>query len=223
EQRPLIIAIVTSEGNMRHLEEIRQKHLPGTKKNISGTNVSHAIVWLSYNVHGNESAGTEASMQTIYELLVHKSSYLDNTVVIIDPCLNPDGRERYVNWYYQFRNIPNTLDPNSKEHHEGWLSGRTNHYMFDLNRDWAWATQVETRQRLKMYNRWLPHVHADFHEQGVEKAYYFAPAAEPFHEVITDFQREFQAITATNHAKYFDANGWPYFTQEVFDLFYPSY
>src|SRR5690606_35905786 len=82
EQRPLIIAIVTSEGNMRHLEEIRQKHLPGTKKNISGTNVSHAIVWLSYNVHGNESAGTEASMQTIYELLVHKSSYLDNTVVI---------------------------------------------------------------------------------------------------------------------------------------------
>ena len=223
EQRPLIVAIVTSAGNMQHLEEIRQQHLPGSKKNVTGTNVSDAIVWLSYNVHGNESAGTEASMQTIYELLVHKSSYLDNTVVIIDPCLNPDGRERYVNWYYQFRNIPNTLDPNSKEHHEGWLSGRTNHYMFDLNRDWAWATQVETRQRLKMYNRWLPHVHADFHEQGVEKAYYFAPAAEPFHEVITDFQREFQAITATNHAKYFDANGWPYFTQEVFDLFYPSY
>ncbi len=223
EQRPLTIAIVSSSENMRNLEDIRKDHLPGSKKNTSAKRDSNAIVWLSYNVHGNESSGTEASMQTIYELLVHKSSFLDKTVVIIDPCLNPDGRERYVNWYYQFRNIPNTLDPNSKEHHEGWLSGRTNHYMFDLNRDWAWATQAETQQRLKIYNRWLPHVHADFHEQGVDKAYYFAPAAEPFHEVITDFQREFQAITATNHAKYFDANGWPYFTQELFDLFYPSY
>jgi uncharacterized membrane protein len=95
--------------------------------------------------------------------------------------------------------------------------------MFDLNRDWAWLTQVESQQRIKVFNQWLPLVHVDFHEQGVNNPYYFAPAAEPFHEVITPFQREFQVTIGKNHAKYFDANGWFYFTKEVFDLFYPSY
>src|SRR5690606_25608679 len=162
-------------------------------------------------------------MQTIYDLLTEKSAYLENTVVIIEPCINPDGRDRYVNWYYQYKNSPNNVDPNSKEHHEGWWNGRSNHYMFDLNRDWAWLTQVESQQRLKIYNRWLPHVHVDFHEMGVDNPYYFSPAAEPFHEVVTDFQREFQTVIGKNHAKYFDARGWFYFTKEVFDLLYPSY
>jgi hypothetical protein len=162
-------------------------------------------------------------MQTIYELLTSKSNYLENTIVIMDPCINPDGRDRYVNWYNQFKNTPNNIDPNSKEHHEGWLSGRANHYMFDLNRDWAWLTQVESQQRIKIFNQWLPHIHVDFHEQGVNSPYYFAPAAEPFHEVVTDFQRSFQVTIGQNHAKYFDDNGWFYFTKEVFDLLYPSY
>ena len=103
------------------------------------------------------------------------------------------------------------------------LTGRSNHYMFDLNRDWAWLTQVESQQRIKVFNQWLPHVHVDFHEQGVNNPYYFAPAAEPFHEVVTDFQRDFQVTIGKNHAKYFDDNGWFYFTKEVFDLLYPSY
>ncbi len=220
ERRPLIMAVLSSESNMNRLEEIRTRHLEST----SGTGTSEtAIVWLSYNVHGNESVSTEASMQTLYELLTSKGSYLENTVVIMDPCINPDGRDRYVNWYNQYKNTPFQTDPNSKEHHEGWWSGRSNHYMFDLNRDWAWLTQVESRQRLAKYNQWMPHVHVDFHEQGVDDPYYFAPAAEPYHEVITDFQREFQETIGRNHARYFDANGWFYFTKEVFDLFYPSY
>jgi hypothetical protein len=220
ERRPLILAYVSSVENLANLETIRQNHL----KDIEGTgDASKAIVWLSYNVHGNESVSTEASMKTIYELLTQKSNYLENTLVIMDPCVNPDGRDRYVNWYNQFKNTPNQVDPNSKEHHEGWLSGRSNHYMFDLNRDWAWLTQIESQQRLKMFNQWLPHVHVDFHEQGVNSPYYFAPAAEPYHEVITDFQRDFQVTLGRNHAKYFDANGWFYFTKEVFDLLYPSY
>ncbi|MFT7188024.1 MAG: putative membrane protein [Sediminicola sp.] len=220
ERRPLLLAYVSSADNIKNLESIREEHL----KTTTGTgNASKAIVWLSYNVHGNESVSTEASMQTIYELLTNKANYLENTVVIIDPCINPDGRDRYVNWYNENKNTPNNVDPNSKEHHEGWLSGRANHYMFDLNRDWAWLTQVESQQRLKMYNQWLPHVHVDFHEQGVNNPYYFAPAAEPFHEVITDFQRDFQVTIGKNHAKYFDAKGWFYFTKEVFDLLYPSY
>ncbi len=220
ERRSLLLAYVSSAANMQNIESIRKEHLKNTKGEGSPTK---AIVWLGYNVHGNESVSTEASMQTIYDLLTSKAEYLENTIVLIDPCINPDGRDRYVNWYYQNKNTPNNIDPNSKEHHEGWLSGRANHYMFDLNRDWAWLTQVESQQRLKFYNKWLPHVHVDFHEQGVDNPYYFAPAAEPFHEVITDFQRDFQVTIGKNHAKYFDANGWLYFTKEIFDLLYPSY
>ena len=220
ERRPLLLAYISSPENMANLESIREEHV----KALNGEgNQDKAIVWLSYNVHGNESVGTEASMQTIYELLTKKSDYLKNTVVIIDPCLNPDGRDRYINWYNQYKNVPFQVDPNSKEHYEGWITGRSNHYMFDLNRDWAWLTQVESQQRLKQYNKWMPHVHVDFHEQGVNDPYYFAPAAEPYHEVITDFQRSFQETIGRNHAKYFDANGWFYFTKERFDLFYPSY
>lgn len=220
ERRRLVLAYVSSSDNMTGMETIRQEHL----KNTTGEGTPEkAIVWLSYNVHGNESVSTEASMQTIYDLLTKKSDYLENTVVIIDPCINPDGRDRYVNWYNQYKNTPNNVDPNSKEHYEGWWSGRSNHYMFDLNRDWAWLTQVESQQRLKEFNKWLPHVHVDFHEQGVNSPYYFAPAAEPYHEVITDFQRDFQRTVGKNHAKYFDDNGWFYFTKEVFDLLYPSY
>ena len=220
ERRPLILAYVSTAENIADLESIRREHLKNTTGDGSPTK---AIVWLSYNVHGNESVSTEASMQTIYELLTTKASYLKNTVVIMDPCINPDGRDRYVNWYNQYKNAPNNIDPNSKEHHEGWLSGRSNHYMFDLNRDWAWLTQVESQQRIKVFNQWLPHVHVDFHEQGVNNPYYFAPAAEPFHEVVTDFQRDFQVTIGKNHAKYFDDKGWFYFTKEVFDLLYPSY
>ena len=220
EGRVLLVAYLSSAANMSNLEDIRQKHLESTEG--KGT-ADKAIVWLSYNVHGNESVSTEASMQTIYELLTSKKGYLENTVVIIDPCINPDGRDRYVNWYRQYKNSPFNVDANSKEHREGWWSGRSNHYMFDLNRDWAWLTQKETQQRLPMYNQWMPHVHVDFHEQSMNSPYYFAPAAEPYHEVITDFQREFQEIVGRNHARYFDKEGWFYFTKERFDLFYPSY
>tara|TARA_R110002051_G_scaffold130577_2_gene204465 strand:- start:79885 stop:82341 length:2457 start_codon:yes stop_codon:yes gene_type:complete len=220
ERRPLLLAYVSSAENIKNLENIRTEHLKNT---VGQGSPDKAIVWLSYNVHGNESVSTEASMQTIYDLLTNRKSLLENTVVIIDPCINPDGRDRYVNWYNENKNTPYNVDPNSKEHNEGWLSGRANHYMFDLNRDWAWLTQVESQQRLKVYNTWLPHVHVDFHEQGVDAPYYFAPAAEPYHEVITNFQRDFQVTIGKNHAKYFDKNGWFYFTKEVFDLFYPSY
>ncbi len=220
EHRKLQIAILSSVQNIANIDVIRAEHLKSTSGN---SNAEKAIVWLSYNVHGNESVSTEASMQTAYELLTSKKEYLKNSIVIIDPCINPDGRDRYVNWYNENVNSPNNIDPNSKEHHEPWPGGRANHYLFDLNRDWAWVTQVESQQRLKVFNKWLPHVHVDFHEQGVDSPYYFAPAAEPFHEVITNWQRDFQVEIGKNHAKYFDANGWFYFTKEVFDLLYPSY
>jgi hypothetical protein len=111
----------------------------------------------------------------------------------------------------------------AREHHEPWPGGRTNHYYFDLNRDWAWLTQKESRLRVEQFQKWMPHIHVDFHEQGYDSPYYFAPAAEPFHKAITDWQRDFQYTIGENHAEYFNKNDWLYFTREVFDLFYPSY
>ena len=220
EGRPLLLLYLSSVENIKNLEQIRLSHLQSRQ---GGSGSGKAIVWLSYNVHGNESSSTEAAMQTIHELLTSKKAYLENTVVILDPCINPDGRDRYVNWYYQVKNEPFQPDLSSREHHEGWHNGRSNHYMFDLNRDWAWLTQKESRQRLSVYKQWYPQIHVDFHEQRMDYPYYFAPAAEPFHEVITGFQRQFQEVIGRNHARYFDEEGWLYFTKERFDLFYPSY
>lgn len=216
EKRELIVAYISTPENLKNLEQLKQNH-----SNLS--NESVAFVWLSYNVHGNESAGTEAAMQTAFELITQHQEWLKSTVVILDPCINPDGRDRYVNWYNQQYNKTFNTDRVSNEHNEPWPSGRPNHYLFDLNRDWAWLTQVESKQRITLYNQWLPHVHVDFHEQGMNNPYYFAPAAEPFHEVITNFQRTFQTEIGKNNAKYFDKNGWLYFTKEIFDLLYPSY
>ena len=222
ERRPLFYAVISSKENIAEIESIRLNNLSALDVNENRSN-DKAIVWLSYNVHGNESSSTEASMQTVYELLTGRAELLQNTVVIIDPCLNPDGRDRYANWYNQTKTTPYNTNKISREHIEPWPGGRANHYLFDLNRDWAWITQIESQQRLREYQKWMPHVHVDFHEQGINEPYYFAPAAEPYHEVITNWQRDFQFMIGKNNAKYFDENGWLYFTKEIFDLLYPSY
>ncbi|MGB5029768.1 MAG: M14 family metallopeptidase, partial [Chitinophagaceae bacterium] len=231
EGRPLLLTFISSADNMKNLEQIRKNNLRlanlAKDKMAAMEENAPAIVWLSYNVHGNETSSSEASMLTIYELVnpaqLKTKEWLKNTVVIIDPCLNPDGRDRYINWFNSV--VGKTFNPQrlAREHREPWPGGRTNHYNFDLNRDWAWQTQLESQHRIKIYNQWMPQVHVDYHEQGINEPYYFAPAAEPFHEVITPWQREFQTTIGKNHAKYFDANGWLYFTKERFDLLYPSY
>ena len=224
EGRPLYVSYISSEENMQNLETIRENNLKNAGVlNGAPTSTDVAIVWLSYNVHGNEASSTEAAMNTLYKLLTENQDWLKNTVVIIDPCINPDGRDRYANWFNETASMPYDIDQQASEHNEPWPGGRPNHYLFDLNRDWAWASQIESSSRLTVYNKWLPHIHVDFHEQGINEPYYFAPAAEPFHEVISDWQRNFQDQIGKNHAKYFDAKGWLYFTKERFDLFYPSY
>lgn len=231
EGRPLLLAFISSSDNMKNLEAIRINNLRlanlAKDKAAATEENAPAIVWLSYNVHGNETSSSEASMLALYALVdpsnTKTSEWLKNTLVIIDPCLNPDGRDRYVNWFNSV--VGKDMNPKriAREHREPWPGGRTNHYNFDLNRDWVWQTQVETQHRLKMYMKWMPQVHVDYHEQGINNPYYFAPAAEPFHEVITSWQRDFQTTIGRNHAKYFDRNGWLYFTKTRFDLFYPSY
>ena len=217
ENRQLIYLIIGNKKNIANIKSIQENHVNGKDEQVG-------IVWLSYNVHGNESSGSEAAMQTAYELMLKKNaSFLENTVIIMDPCMNPDGRERYVNFYHQFGSKPLNLNVNSVEHNEIWPGGRSNHYFFDLNRDWAWMTQKESENRVKLFNCWLPHIHVDFHEQGINEPYYFPPAAEPYHEVVTEWQRAFQVKIGQNHAKHFDKEGWLYFSKEIFDLLYPSY
>ncbi|MEM1357998.1 MAG: M14 family metallopeptidase [Bacteroidota bacterium] len=230
EDRPLLLAFVSSTNNLARLEAIRENNLriagllPGDPDPALE---DIAIVWLSFSVHGNEAAGAESSMGVLYDLAntgnPRTTEWLKNTVVILDPCLNPDGYNRYSNWYRQQATLGLDPNPAAREHNEPWPGGRVNHYLFDLNRDWAWQTQVESQQRMVQYKQWMPHIHADLHEQGYTSPYYFAPAAAPFHEYITDWQADFQTEIGKNHARYFDANGWLYFTRERFDLLYPSY
>lgn len=228
EHRDLVLAFVSSEENLNNLDQIRENNL--RRAGLStGQPVENdiAIIWLSFNVHGNEASSTETAMKLLYELANNSTSkyrsWLEKLVIIIDPCLNPDGRVRYVTWYNQVSGMVPNPNVDTREHREGWAHGRSNHYLFDLNRDWLWQTQNESIQRLNVYNAWLPHVHVDFHEQGYNDKYYFPPAAQPFHEIITPWQREFQEIIGRNNAKYFDKEGWLYFTRERFDLLYPGY
>ena len=227
EWRPLVAAFVSSPANKAILETIRLDNLrrAGLEPGRATTRVP--IIWLSFNVHGNEAVSSETAMKMLWELRNPENKeaqkWLENTVVVIDPCLNPDGQERYVNWYNQKVNGRLQPDPQSVEHNEPWPGGRPNHYLFDLNRDWAWQVQQESQARIRLYNRWMPQVHVDFHEQGIDAPYYFTPAAEPVHAFVTDFQKTFQETVGRNNARYFDRNAWLYFTREIFDLFYPSY
>ncbi len=228
EGRDLVLLFISTEKNQSQLETIRINNLKRAKLVDGNADATMPIiVWLSYNVHGNEAVSSEAALQTLYELVSTqdpvKLQWLSETLVVMDPCLNPDGRDRYVTWYKQTKGIESNLDPNSREHDYQWASGRTNHYYFDLNRDWAWMTQIETQARIENYSEWMPQVHVDFHEQGYNEPYYFAPAAEPIHPVVTGFQKTFQAEIGANHARYFDEKSWLFFTRQRFDLFYPSY
>ena len=234
EGRPLLLLVLSAPDNLARLEPIRRAHLRRTgllegqtASASSAEPAEKAIVWLSYNVHGDEASGTEAALKTLHALADPQNQrtgrWLRESVVLLDPMLNPDGRARYVQGYRQTRGARPNARPVAREHSPAWPGGRTNHYLFDLNRDWAWATQRETQARLEAYHRWMPHVHVDFHEMGVGDPYYFAPGAEPVHEALTPFQEAFQRTVGRANAEVFDRQGWLYFTGEVFDLFYPGY
>ncbi len=229
EGRELMVAVISAQANINNLEEIRKNNVAMSNAAAANLDVKKqpAILWLSYNVHGNEASSTETAMKMIYTLSQASTAdikqWLNNTVVIIDPCLNPDGRDRYVQNFSAVAGLVPDVNPYGREHQEPWPRGRSNHYYFDLNRDWAWQTQIETKSRMALYQQWMPEVHVDFHEQGYNEPYYFAPAAEPVHKNISLWQREFQVLIGKNNAKYFDEHGWQYFTKERFDLLYPSY
>ena len=228
EGRPLIASFISHPNNTQSLEAIRKNHLI-TSGIMDGDlpDKSLSVVWLSYSVHGNESSSMEAALKTLHTFADTSNKtqmkWLEKVILIIDPCINPDGRDRYANFHRRTGNVIPDIDAKTREHREPWHSGRTNHYSHDLNRDWAWQTQKESQDRIKLYNKWMPHVHVDYHEQSYNEPYYFAPAVEPYHELITPWQRKFQTMIGNNNAKYFDERQLLYFRNEDFDLLYPSY
>ncbi len=228
EGRELGVCYVSSPANLANLEQLRKNNLAKTgltDDKFEGTQVP--IIWLSYNVHGNESVGMEAALLTLYTLADKKyegaEEWLESCIIIIDPCSNPDGRDRYANQYRMLQPLTLNVDPNSWERSQGWPGSRSNHYFFDLNRDWTWQTQTETQLRIKLYNTFMPHVHADFHEMGSSSNFFFAPGADPWHEVITPWQREFHKLMGRGNADLFDDKSRLYYTKESFDLFCPSF
>lgn len=228
EGRPLGVCVVSSPGNLEQLEQIRLSNLQGA--GLADGNPERAplpIVWLAYTVHGSEPAGTEAALKVLWTLAAGEwkdaDLWLENLVIVIDPCQNPDGRELFTTRYIRAQGWPPNSDPNAWEHNQPWPSARLNHYLFDLNRDWSWHVQQETRMRMKLYNSFMPHVHADFHEMGSGSTYFFPPGAEPWHEVITPWQKEYHALTGKVAAKLFDNADRLYFTKDNFDLFCPSF
>ncbi|MFW6080207.1 MAG: M14 family zinc carboxypeptidase, partial [Gemmatimonadota bacterium] len=182
EGRRLVQVAVARADHLERLDTVlarnRELASPETSearaREIAGANP--AVIYFSYGVHGNESSSSEAAMWTAWDLArgaEAAADVLDSVVVVIDPVVNPDGRDRYVDWYKQVRAWPANPNPASREHDEPWPGGRYNHYLFDLNRDWTWTSQPETRARLATWDAWTPQVHVDFHEMSWRSTYFF--------------------------------------------------
>ncbi len=227
--RRLVHAVVTSAANHERLEEIRLANhrlsdAPGAVTDAM-IETMPVVVHMGYGVHGNEASGSEAAMLTLYHLAAGSGpavdALLNRAVIILDPNYNPDGRDRFVNWVNANRGRVATRDGQDREHVEPWPGGRTNHYWFDLNRDWLVAQHPESRARLAVFHHWRPQVLTDFHEMGSNATYFFQPGIPSRNNPNTP-QRTFEltAALAEHHAAWHDRQGTLYYSEETFDDFF---
>ena len=187
-----------------------------------------AVGWLANCVHGDEPSGTDAALYVLYHLLAAQNDpvvdrVLAECLVLIDPLQNPDGRDRFVSYTRGARGRFPDPTPQSAEHSQPWPSGRSNHAMFDMNRDWFGLTQPETSARVAAFLEWWPLVYVDLHEMGGDSTYYFPPPAQPINREISAVQRDWLRRYGQNNARWFDRFGFDYFTREAYDAFYPGY
>jgi Zinc carboxypeptidase len=235
EGRRLVYAAVGSEATIRNLSEIRaaagrladpRKASSAEAKRIMAA--LPAVVWLSYGVHGNEISSPDAALLTAYHLLAARGDrmvddILAHVLILIDPVQNPDGRDRFVNYFEGARGLEPDPNPIAAEHQEPWPGGRPNHYLFDLNRDWIALTQPEIRDQVKVLREWFPLVAVDLHEMSGESTYFFSPESDPYNPNLTRDQKETLQLFGKNNARWFDHFGFDYFTRENYDAFYPGY
>ena len=236
EKRKLVILAISSSDKIIDLEKIRENHIsyldpehPNYSKESKPENLP-VIINLAYSVHGNEPSTSEAALLTAYTLISSKSDeiskYLSDSIILIDPTLNPDGRDRHTHWVNTYKGSPLVDDPQDAEHNEYWPGGRTNHYWFDLNRDWYLGIHPESRSKLKWYHSWKPNVTADFHEMGTNSTYFFVPF-KPNGSLNPVIPKEnydyFNFLFGSYFADALDEMGTLYFTREIFDRTYPGY
>lgn len=227
EHRQQITAIITSPDNHSRLNEIREKHLQ--RNTSTAYNDVPLVIQLGYNVHGNEPSSTEAAMLTAYYLVANEDeetlNWLTNMVILLDPVYNPDGRDRHSHWANMHKGSPLVADPLDREHTEVWPGGRTNHYWFDLNRDWFLGVHPESNNRLKFFHQWRPYVMTDHHEMGTNSTFYFDPGKNSSNNPIVPAKlyEEIYPKFGVHFAKAMDAIGSQYFTKEAFDKLYPGY
>ncbi len=235
ENRKLVYAAIGSEANIARLSEIQNsmKRLADPRKTSDADAKAiianlPAVIWLGYGVHGNEISSPDAALMTAYHLLAARNdkmvdNVLANVLVLIDPLQNPDGRQRFINNFETNEGSTADSNPLAAEHSEPWPGGRTNHYFFDMNRDWVAITQPETKGRIKTLLEWYPLVFVDLHEMGTESTYYFSPESQPYNPHLAKDQIDALTWYGKNNARYFDQYGFQYFTREVYDAFYPGY
>ncbi len=232
EGRDLIMLTVSSSENLNNLEKIKNEHLkhtvPGIKTKIDSS--LPIIVNLGYGVHGNEPSSAEAAILAAYTLIASENNkirrLIENSVIFIDPTINPDGRDRHSQWANQYKSINLVADSNDAEHNEAWPRGRTNHYWFDLNRDWLLGINPESRGKLEWYHSWYPNVVTDFHEMGTNSNYFFEPMKRnaSVKPMIPDENFSvLSPIFAEYYVKALDSIGSFYYTKESFDETYPGY
>ncbi len=228
EQRQIWLLTISSPENHRNIQAIRQQHLslsdPAKSASVNIDNMP-AVVWMGYSVHGNEPSGSNASVLVAYYLAAAQGAAIERqlkeTVILLNPSINPDGLNRFAHWANTHKgNIP-VADPNSREHNEVWPGGRTNHYWFDLNRDWMPLQHPESRARLAKYYEWMPNVLTDHHEMGTNATFFFQPG-EPQrnHPLAPKRVHELTVAIAQYHAKALDQIGSLYYTQEGYDDYY---
>jgi hypothetical protein len=228
ESRPQLLLIITSPGNHKRLEEIRQQHVQLTdplKSSSLNTDNMPIVVWIGHSIHGNEASGANASLLSAYYLAAAQGKQIDdllnNVVILFDPSFNPDGLQRFSTWVNQHKSKNLVTDANSREFSEVWPGGRFNHYWFDLNRDWLPAVHVESRNRLKWFHQWKPNILTDHHEQGSNATFFFQPGVPSRVNPLTpDKNQELTGKLAKFHAQFLDRIGSLYFTKENYDDFY---
>jgi hypothetical protein len=232
EGRSLVILTISSSDNLKNLDAIKTKHLAFVDPSKSSTNFDDVPIFinLAYNVHGNEPSSSEAAMLSAYTLLASQhpdiENYRDKAIIFVDPTINPDGRDRHTQWANTYKGNPLVADPNDAEHNEYWPMGRTNHYWFDLNRDWLLGINPESRGKLAWYHEWYPNVVTDFHEMGSNSSYFFEPmkmnaSKDPI--MPKENYIDLNNLFGDYYAEALDEIGSLYFTKEVFDGTYPGY
>lgn len=228
EGRSLTLAIITSEKNIGRIDEIRAKHLlncdPSSSQNID-LSEEPVVVWLSHSIHGNEASGANSSMLTAYYLAAGQGKEVEDilasTVILIDPSTNPDGLQRFSTWVNSHQSYQVNTDPLSREHQEIWPGARSNHYWFDLNRDWLPLEQPESENRIKALQIWKPNILVDLHEMGSNSTFHFSPG-EPqrVNPLIPGENQELTKKLAEDYASSFDRIGSLYFSAEQYDDYY---